>query len=272
MGEAGSTSLSLVVPVFNEEERLGRSGPKLAAFVVARGPGSELVIVDDGSTDATREVAEDLRSRHPDAGVRLIRCPHRGKGAAVRAGLNSATTTLAGFCDVDLATPLDQFERLCGAALSGSVLVIGSRGVRSAQLVQRESGVREALGRTYNRLLRLTLTPGIYDTQCGAKVATTSVWREILPYCRETGFAWDVEAVALARRRGIAVWELGVRWAHDSRTRVRPLPDGLAMAWAIPRIWKRLQAVPAAFGTKASVVVPDEVPDDGMARPLPGGS
>lgn len=236
-------SLSLVVPVFNEEQRLAEHGDELVGFVRSFGPQSELVVVDDGSTDRTCDVAEDLESRCGRSGLRLLRRPHRGKGAAIRAGLESAKAPLAGFCDVDLATPLDEIERLCLAATSAPVLVAASRDVVSTELVGRESDLRELLGKSYNRLLRLTVTPGIHDTQCGAKVAATAVWREVLPFCRENGFAWDVEALAVARRRGIAVWEMGVRWAHDPRSRVRPGRDGVAMIRAVPRIWQSVRRV-----------------------------
>ncbi len=139
-------SLSLVVPVFNEEERLGHNGPQLADFMASCGSASELIIVDDGSIDGTCEVAERIIAEHAAGDrIRLFRRPHRGKGASVQSGLEAATAELAGFCDVDLATPLDQFERLCGAATSASALVIGSRGIASAELVQRESGFRESL-------------------------------------------------------------------------------------------------------------------------------
>jgi len=238
-------SLTLVVPVYNEEQRLAEHGNDLARFVRSFGPGSELVVVDDGSTDRTCDVAEDLETRAGRVGVRLLRRPHRGKGAAIRAGLATARAPLAGFCDVDLATPLEEIERLCLAATTGPVLVAASRDVVSTELVGRESDLRELLGKSYNRLLRLTVTPGIHDTQCGAKVAATAVWREVLPYCRENGFAWDVEALAVARRRGIAVWELGVRWTHDPRSRVRPGRDGAAMLRAVPRIWQTVQRVPS---------------------------
>jgi len=240
-----TVSLTLVVPVYNEEQRFAEHGGEILEFVRSFGPGSELVVVDDGSTDRTCDVVEDFETRAGRTEIRLLRRPHRGKGAAVQAGLESARAPLAGFCDIDLATPLDELERLCLAATTGPVLVAASRDVVSTELVGRESDLRELLGKSYNRLLRLTVTPGIHDTQCGAKVAPTAVWREVLPYCRESGFAWDAEALAVARRRGIAVWELGVRWAHDPRSRVRPGRDGVAMIRAVPRIWHTVRRVPS---------------------------
>jgi glycosyltransferase involved in cell wall biosynthesis len=253
--------LTLVVPVFNEQERFTEHAHELVDFVRSFGPGSELVLVDDGSTDQTCDVIEDFAGRSGEHPVCLLRRPHLGKGAAVRAGLESARTPLAAFCDIDLATPLDELGRLCLAASTGPVLVAASRDVVSTELVGRESDLRELLGKSYNRLLRLTVTPGIQDTQCGAKAATMAVWREVLPYCRENGFAWDAEAIAVAGRRGIAVWEMGVRWTHDPRSRVRPGRDGAAMLRAVPRIWNTLRRVPSLVEGPSARPIGMPVPD-----------
>ncbi|HVL92061.1 MAG TPA: glycosyltransferase [Acidimicrobiales bacterium] len=246
-------SLSLVVPVFDEEHRVAERVPELLDFAADSPPGSELIVVDDGSTDATAQVVTRLLAGRPDVPARLLRRPHAGKGAAVAAGLAEATADYAGFCDVDLSTPLADLERVVNVARQGTVLAIGSRDVEAARLLQPESRMRELLGRTYNRLVRLTLTPGIRDTQCGAKVAHRALWRAILPWCREQGFAWDVEALAVACRLGIAVTEVPVNWSHDERSRVRVGRDGIAMALAVPRIARHLQDVPAARPMPAPV-------------------
>jgi hypothetical protein len=125
----------------------------------------------------------------------------------------------------------------------GPALVIASRDVVTTKLIVRENAGRELLGKCFNRLVRGTLTPGIYDTQCGAKVAATAVWREILPFSHQVGFAWDVEVLAIARRLSFAVWEVGVQWSHDARSHVRPWRDGLAMVGAVPGIWRDLRVV-----------------------------
>jgi glycosyltransferase involved in cell wall biosynthesis len=236
--------LSLVVPLFNEEERLAESGPALVRFVTDRALGSELLLVDDGSSDDTLAVARGLAGEHPDR-VRVLPRRHAGKGATVQAGLRAATAPLLAFCDVDLSTPLAELDRIIGCATAAPVLAIGSRDVVATRLGRRESEVREQLGKAFNVLLRATLTPGIFDTQCGAKAAARSVWHEVLPYCREPGFAWDAELVAVCRRRGIAVWEVGIEWSHDDRSRVRPVRDGAAMLRSVPRILARVRAVPS---------------------------
>jgi glycosyltransferase involved in cell wall biosynthesis len=237
-------SLSLIVPLYDEEERLVESASSLADFVTGYRLGSELILVDDGSRDNTADVANDLARQLP-VPTRVLERPHLGKGAAVRSGLAVAAGTILAFCDVDLSTPLDELGRIAAAAASAPVLAIGSRDVVSTRLIQRESEARELLGKAFNGLLRMTLTPGIYDTQCGAKAAHRAVWKEILPYCVEDGFAWDAEAIAIGRRRGIAVWEVGIAWRHDARTRVRPLRDGARMVAAVPRMIRRVRQTPS---------------------------
>jgi glycosyltransferase involved in cell wall biosynthesis len=243
-GAALDRSLSLIVPLYNEEERLAESAASLAEFVAGYPAGSELILVDDGSRDDTAAVANDIAGRLP-VPTRVLERPHLGKGAAVRSGLAVAGGTILAFCDVDLATPLDELGRIAAAAASAPVLAIGSRDVVSTRLIQRESEGRELLGKAFNGLLRMTLTPGIYDTQCGAKAAHRAVWKEILPYCIENGFAWDAEAIAIGRRRGIAVWEVGIAWRHDARTRVRPLRDGARMVAAVPGMVRRVRHTPS---------------------------
>ena len=236
-------SADLVVPVFNEEDRLAETGPSLLGFVEGFGAGSQLIIADDGSRDRTVEVANELVTASSPGLVRVLELPHRGKGAAVQAGLMAATSTVAAFCDVDLSTSLSDLERLVRLAPIGPVIAAASRDVVTTTMVRPESPQRELLGKLYNRFVQLALVPGIRDTQCGAKAATTPVWRAILAHTREAGFAWDVEALAVARRLGFAVWEVGVAWAHDDRSRVRPIRDGMAMVAAVPRIWDAVHRI-----------------------------
>ena len=237
-------SLSLIVPLYDEEERFAEHAGELADFVDRLAPGSQLIFVDDGSSDGTADLVERfLKTRACTYGV-LVGRPHEGKGAAVRVGLELATAEFAGFCDVDLSTPLDQLELVVSTARMSRVVAIGSRDVVASRLVRPQAPVREFLGKAYNRVVQLTLAPGVSDTQCGAKVAATSIWREILPFCGERGFAWDVEAIAVARRLGIPVREVAIEWSHDDRTRVRLARDGAAMLAAIPRIMRSARRVP----------------------------
>jgi dolichyl-phosphate beta-glucosyltransferase len=242
-------TFALVIPVYNEEDRFAERAGELADFIRGFPIGSELLVVDDGSTDHTAEVVEAFLAGEPDLRAKLLCRPHEGKGSAVRAGLEAATAEYAGFCDVDLSTPPDQLELLLEAAGAGPVLAIGSRQSAASRLLQRQSRVREWLGKSYNRLVQLTLTPGIADTQCGAKVAATALWARILPWSRENHLAWDVEIVAIARRLGIEVQEIAVQWTNDERSRVRLGRDGAAMVAAVPRILLTVRAIPPGQAT-----------------------
>jgi dolichyl-phosphate beta-glucosyltransferase len=232
----GSSSLTLVVPLFNEAHRFQTYAPELIAFIARYPLGSEIVFVDDGSSDDTVEMVERFVATHHEVKLRLIRHSHRGKGSAVAAGLTSANSEVACFCDLDLATPLEDLARIIQAAANAPILAIGSRGVASARITRRQSRGREILGRAYNKFIQFSLVPGIVDTQCGAKAAQTSVWTRIMPDSREVGFAWDVEIIALARAMGVQVREIGVEWRHQEGSRIKVLRDGLRMLRAIPRI------------------------------------
>ncbi|MBA2496710.1 MAG: glycosyltransferase, partial [Acidimicrobiia bacterium] len=227
------------MPVYDERERFAASADALVEFVAAIDGGGELLFVDDGSTDGTPELVDALAADHPDVTIRLLRRAHAGKGAAVVAGLQASAAPLAAFCDLDLATPLGELARIIDVASRADVFAIGSRDVAGARLLRHEGRVRELLGRSYNRLLQATVTPGVLDTQCGAKAARRDVWDAVLPHCRQTGFAWDAEAIAVALALGVTVQEVAIDWAHDGRSKVRVGPDGMRMVLATPAIQRR---------------------------------
>ncbi|MFP3901735.1 MAG: methyltransferase domain-containing protein [Acidimicrobiia bacterium] len=255
------TPLGLVVPVFDEAVRLADYGKRLIDFVDGLPAGSELVFVDDGSTDDTPERIDELIAAAPGAPARLLRRRHAGKGAAVSAGLRSLRAPLRGFCDLDLSTPLDDLERIADAAVRARALAIGSRELATSRLVQPEGSVRMLLGRTYNRTLQALVTPGVVDTQCGAKVAPREVWDAVLPHCREEGFAWDAEVVAVAQALGLAMVEVPVNWRHDERSKVKVGRDGFAMVLAIPRIRRSARRAAEEQRARASTGT------DGAPRP-----
>jgi len=238
------TSFALVVPLYNEQARFAEFAPRLAAFIGAASGSSELIFVDDGSTDETAEFVEKFMEGCRSPRIRLVRAPHRGKGAAITAGIGTSTADVIGFADIDLSTPLEDIAHIHATAERGHLLAIGSRALTTSRLVRRQPRFREILGRSYNRFVQLLLTPGIVDTQCGAKVAARDVWERILPLCRECGFAWDTEIIAVARRLRIPVREVPVNWSHDDRSRVHVVRDGLKMVLSGLRMWSNLRKVP----------------------------
>ncbi len=241
MNASRADELTLVVPLYNESGRFAAVAGELGDFVAER--AGRLVFVDDGSTDTTAEMVERFIAGRPDDRIELIRCAHRGKGAAIEAGLMTARVGIAAFCDVDLATPLSELALIIDAAAKAPVLAIGSRGTAASRLTRRQHRAREYLGRAYNRVVQLALVPGITDTQCGAKASRAETWLSIIPRCRETGFAWDVEAIAVARALGVPVQEIGIEWRHQDGSRVRPLTDGARMLRAIPAIRSNVTAL-----------------------------
>lgn len=241
-GDAGGPRLSIVVPAYNEEGRIGDTLPVIWEYAHERYESFELIVVDDGSNDATASIVTSFAESHPE--VRLISySPNQGKGCAVRTGMLEARGELVLFCDADLATPMEEAARL-KARISGKCQVaIGSRAVRGAELVVRQPLYREFAGRTFNLMVRLLAVPGIHDTQCGFKMFTQSAAKQIFSRCRENGFAFDIEVLHVARRLGYGVVEVPVHWRHVAGSKVRLLRDAVRMFLALLRITLRHRGV-----------------------------
>lgn len=229
-----SPYLSIVIPVYNEAERIGASLGELWHWAEARRFTVEIIVVDDGSDDATVTRAADIAARHPS--IRVLEVPHRGKANAVLEGLASARGQFVGFMDVDLATPLDTWERCESAFAKGADAVIASREGQGSSRIG-EPAYRHAMGRIFNGLVRLLLLPGIHDTQCGFKFFTRTAIDTILPLCRlYTGTgeitrprvtAFDVELLYIAKRLRYDIVVIPVSWTYGQHTKVNPLTDTL---------------------------------------------
>nr|CAA9252886.1 Glycosyl transferase, family 2 [uncultured Armatimonadetes bacterium] len=240
---AETPSLSVVVPAYNEALRLEKTLGATARYLDARPGTYEILIVDDGSSDATAEVARAWAAeRH---GARVLRYErNRGKGHAVRYGVLRARGERVLFMDADLATPIEEIEKLESALDGGADVAIGSRPLRESRLLVRQPWYRELAGRTFNTVVQVVATPGIHDTQCGFKLLTGEAARAIFSRCVLDGFSFDVEALFLARRLGCRVAEVPVRWAHQEgsaafasraaflKSGLRMLRDLAAIRWA----------------------------------------
>jgi dolichyl-phosphate beta-glucosyltransferase len=234
-GRPDRPRLTVVVPAYNEEQRLEPTLEAMERWLQARGESFEVVVVDDGSRDATLEIARGFAGRHP--GFRAVGLPeNRGKGAAVREGFASSRGELVLFSDADLSTPMDELDRLRSALENGAGVAIASRALPESNLEVRQVWYREAMGKTFNALVRLATGLPVRDTQCGFKLMRGEDARALAVDMREDGFSFDVELLLLAGRRGLAVREIPVTWRNDAGSRVSPVGDALAMLLSLPRI------------------------------------
>lgn len=217
--------LSIVVPAYNEEHRLPATLDRLHAFLSAQPLRYEIVVVDDGSKDGTCNVVEHAMSRIPN--LRLERqIPNRGKGAAVRRGMLAARGQIRVMCDADCSMPPEELPKLLAPIINcKSEIAIGSRYAEGAKTDQKQPFYRVLWSRLCNRVIQKSLVPGVRDTQCGFKAFTAEAARDLFRYGRIDGWAFDLEILALARRRGLLITEVGVEWKDDKRSRVNPLKD-----------------------------------------------
>jgi dolichyl-phosphate beta-glucosyltransferase len=225
-------TVSLVVPAYNEEGRLG-------AFLEALGTtvegdlaeaGLELVetvVVDDGSTDAT--VAGLSGASAP---LRLLRRTHSGKGGAVAHGVAEARGELVLISDLDLATPVADAGRLLDHLRAGADVAVGSRRAAGADVVGI-TRLRGLAGQSFGRLARMLVGQGVADTQCGFKLMPAPVARRLTTDMVVSGFAYDVELLLRARREGLRVDEVPVRWVHATASKVKLVRAGPRMVWEL---------------------------------------
>ena len=219
--------LSIVVPAYNEEAVIGRFIESVHAEVSPLGVTWEIVVVDDGSTDATVKIVRDAAVRDAArAGdrVRLLEIAHRGKGAAVREGFLAARGEWVLMADADLSMPWDNLRRFLDVAAEDPApqVIIGSREAPGAQRTG-EAWSRRVSGRVFNALVRLFAVRGIHDTQCGYKLLSAEAVAALAPHLTIDGFAFDVELLYLARLAGFQIREVGIicHCRQDSRVRVR---------------------------------------------------
>lgn len=226
--------LSVVVPCFNEVRRLARSVAEVEAYLRARGGRFELILVDDGSTDGTGALIEDLARER--ASVRAEHLPrNRGKGRAVARGVCVSLGDRVLVSDADFSAPIDEMEKLGAAIAAGADIAFGSRALPGAFEIGKPV-LRRLMGKTFNRLVQVLLLPGVWDTQCGFKLFRGPVARELFRRLRTDGFAFDVEVLYQARRSGYKLREVPVRWINSDLTHVRAVRHSAQMLRDLARL------------------------------------
>lgn len=228
-------SLSVVIPAYNEEARLAQTVLETDAFLRDQGYEAEIIIVDDGSIDHTRQVSEDLQRRVP--GLRVIGYDrNRGKGFAVKTGFLAARRDAVLFSDADHSTHISQLNRLWPWYDRGYAIVIGSRALKDSSIVVRQPLSRRIMGRTFNMILATLGLRGIRDSQCGFKLFRKDSSGILFRRLKTEGFAFDVELLLRARDAGLRIAEVGVRWENSPASHVHALRDPLKMLLDVCRM------------------------------------
>ncbi len=237
--------LSLIIPAYNESDRIGPSVEKAYRYFETVEYDTEIIVVDDGSSDTTIEAVREVFARKPPTLSKVTTCViplgvNSGKGAAVRRGMLDAHGTVRIFTDADFSTPIQEVAKIIPLIASGEYdVVIGSRAAERRMLVKKhQPWYREAMGRFYNVLVQLFVFRGIRDTQCGFKGFSGDAATMLFSKLRVQGFSFDVEILYLARRNGYRIREIAVEWYNDERSTVGALTDSAKMFWELIRIRK----------------------------------
>lgn len=208
--------LSIVIPAYNEERRLPRALEKVFGFLEKQPYTAEVLVVENGSRDLTLEVAQAFIQSYP--GLRVLHEDLPGKGSAVRRGMLEASGQYRFFADADFSMPVEQINRFLPPACSGDI-AIASREIAGA-VRYGEPVLRHLTGRVFNFFIRSMVLPGLQDTQCGFKCFRAGIAEDIFPYQTLTGWSFDVEILAIARRRNYTIAEIGIPWYYNPGSRI----------------------------------------------------
>jgi len=226
--------LSIIIPAYNEEMRLPDTLEKTAAFLETQPFTSEILVIENGSTDRTLEIAQTFASRF--SFITAVHEEGRGKGLAVRRGMLEASGEYRFMCDADLSMPIEEVVRFLPPQTTSADVVIGSREAPGAKRYN-EPNSRHIGGRMVNLVIRVLALPGLQDTQCGFKMFRAEPARELFSRQTMTGWSFDIELLFIARRRGCTIKEIGIPWYYSEFSHVSPVKDALRMLVDIGKMW-----------------------------------
>jgi glycosyltransferase involved in cell wall biosynthesis len=230
--------LSIILPAHNEEMRLPETLKQVEKYLSSCDFESEMIIVENASSDTTLEIASEFALRNRNCIV--LSEPIPGKGNAVRTGMLAARGTYRFVCDADLSMSIDQVNAFLPPSCSGYDIAIGSREAPGAQRID-EPAYRHLIGRVFNTMVRWLTLPGLQDTQCGFKCFTATAAEALFPLQTMDGWTFDVEILAIAMKRGYKVVEVPIRWRYFHGSKVHVITDSLHMAMDLITIRRRLR-------------------------------
>jgi glycosyltransferase involved in cell wall biosynthesis len=232
-GKAHPVFLSVIIPAHNEARRLPPTIAEILDFLRAQSYRSEVLVVENGSSDDTFALAQAMAREEP--GLRVLREKERGKGLAVRRGILEARGEYRLFSDADLSVPVSEISRFLPPLLTDFDVAIASRELPGAVRIA-EPAWRHLVGRTFNAMIRVMLLPGFQDTQCGFKCFRAGPAEDVFLRQRLSGMAFDAEVIYIARCRGYRIKEVPTPWRFNPDSRVRLMRDSIEMACDLARI------------------------------------
>ena len=223
------------MPCYNEEQRLPRTIEQIERYLDGKHVAYELILVDDGSADATRTVMDAAVDRHE--GVRVEALPrNRGKGRALALGVQAAKGDEILLSDADLSTPIEELDKLEAALSAGAGVAIGSRALRDSRVEISQPFYRVLMGKGFNLIVQAVLLPGIWDTQCGFKLFRAEVAHSVFADLITDGFGFDPEVLYRARKQGVRIVEVPVVWRNSAPTKVSAVRSSLDMLKHVIRL------------------------------------
>jgi len=225
--------LSLIIPAYNEGKRLPQTLPQIIEYVRSQSFPAELIIVNNNSSDETRQIADQFAEQHPF--IRVYDEPRRGKGAAVRTGMLAAGGEYLFMADADLSMPIGEVSKFLPPELEDYDVAMASREVEGAVRYD-EPAYRHLMGRVFNLVVKLLAVPGFQDTQCGFKCFRRKAALDVLAFQSIDGWAFAVELLFIAQKRGYKIVEVPIDWYYRANSRIRPFSDALDMFREVLRI------------------------------------
>jgi len=229
-------SISIIIPAFNEEKRIIPSLLKIKEYINKQNIPYEIIVVDDGSTDSTYAAVTDLIKDIPHLKV-IHYSPNKGKGHALRTGVLASKSEIILLSDADLSTPIEELSKLLLLIYNHNYdIAIGSRALALSEIVKKQPWWRQSMGKFFNKLVKVLVIEDFKDTQCGFKVFRGDIARSLFKEAQIDRFAYDVEVLAIGKKKGCKIVEAPVRWINSPESKVNPVKDSLQMFGDLLRI------------------------------------